>query len=185
MKRGGVRLSGGRHGGRVLTVPGHTRPTEGRVREALFAIWAAEVDGCSFLDLFAGSGAVALEAISRGALSATAVESDPRALRTLAANATRLGERAVTVRRGSLPGDLASLAAEVARFDLVFADPPYRYPAYPDLLAAVAPLLATDGELAVEHSCRRDLPLEHGGLVRVDRRRYGESCLSFYRRAAS
>ncbi|HSS49865.1 MAG TPA: RsmD family RNA methyltransferase, partial [Thermoanaerobaculia bacterium] len=67
-------------------------------------------------------------------------------------------------------------------FDLVYADPPYNFEAYGELLEAVAPLLATDAEVAVEHSSRRDLPIEAGTLTRVDVRRYGESSISFYRR---
>jgi 16S rRNA G966 N2-methylase RsmD len=64
---------------------------------------------------------------------------------------------------------------------LVFADPPYAFEPYEELLAGVAPLLAQDGEVVVEHSSRREMPLEAGPLVRVDVRRYGESSLSFYR----
>ena len=189
MKRGGagagrLRLSGGRHGGRVLAVPRDARPTGGRVREALFSIWGERVEGARVLELFAGSGAVALEALGRGAAAATAVERDPRALAALAANAERLGERAaLTVRRGALPAELARLARRGAGpFDLAFADPPYRFTAWTELLAGLAPLLAEDGEAVIEHSIRSVPPDEAAGLVRVDRRRYGESALSFYRR---
>ncbi len=88
---------------------------------------------------------------------------------------------AVAVRCGALPGALETLA-EDGPFDLVFADPPYRFPDYAALLAAVAGLLAAGGEAVIEHSARRELPAEAAGLVRVDVRRYGESALSFYRR---
>lgn len=181
-RRPGVRLSGGEHGGRVLSVAGDVRPTEGRVREALFAIWAPLLPDARFLDLFAGTGAVALEAVGRGALSAVCIEEDRRCLAVLERNVRRLGEEgAVEVRRGTLPAALSRLP-ETDSFDLVFADPPYRFTEYAVLLAAVAPLLAADGEVAIEHSARRELPLEAAGLVRVDVRRYGESGLSFYRR---
>ena len=70
-------------------------------------------------------------------------------------------------------------------FDLVFADPPYRYTAYPALLTAIAPLLAPGGEVAVEHASRENRASEVGGLVQVDHRRYGGSALSFYRAPAA
>jgi 16S rRNA (guanine(966)-N(2))-methyltransferase RsmD len=180
---GRLRLTAGRHGGRVLAVPRDVRPTGGRVREALFSIWGERVEGARVLELFAGSGAVALEALGRGAAAATAVERDARALAALAANAEALGERAaLTVRRGALPAELARLArAGEGPFDLVFADPPYRFGDYPGLLAGVAPLLAAGGEVVLEHSVQAGVPDEAAGLVRVDRRRYGESALSFYR----
>jgi len=178
-----LRLSGGRHGGRVLAVPPRVRPTGGRVREALFSIWGARIEGARVLDLYAGSGAVALEALGRGAAAALAVEHDPRALAALAANAERLAETAaLTVRRGALPGELARLARTGAGpFDLVFADPPYRFADHAALLEGLAPLLAADGEAVIEHAVRAEPPAAAAGLVRIDRRRYGESALSFYR----
>jgi 16S rRNA (guanine966-N2)-methyltransferase len=179
----GVRISGGEFRGRGLAVPPGARPTEGRVREALFSIWRDRLDGARVLDLFAGSGAVGLEALGRGALSALAVDGNLQAVKTLEANSDRLGERLLEIRRLSLPAGLARLAEEGAGpFDLVYTDPPYNFGPYPELLEAVAPLLAQDGEVAAEHTSRRELPLEAGPLTRVDVRRYGESAISFYRR---
>jgi 16S rRNA (guanine966-N2)-methyltransferase len=177
----GVRVTGGQHRGRGLAVPPGARPTEGRVREALFSIWGDRLEGARVLDLFAGSGVVGLEAVGRGALSALLIDEDRRAVEALEANASRLGEKTVTIRRLTLPGGLGRLA-EAGPFDLVYADPPYNFQPYEALIAGVAPLLATDGEIVVEHSTRRDLPVQAGGLVRVDTRKYGESSLSFYRR---
>jgi len=178
----GVRVTGGAFRGRSLAVPPGARPTEGRVREALFSIWSERLEGARVLDLFAGSGVVGLEAAGRGALCVLAVEEGLHAVKTLQANAVRLGEALLEVRRLALPMGLGRLAAEGAGpFDLVYADPPYNFSIYEDLLAGIGPLLATDGELVVEHSSRRALPLETGGLVRVDTRRYGESALSFFR----
>jgi 16S rRNA (guanine966-N2)-methyltransferase len=180
--KSGVRISGGEFRGRNLAVPPGARPTEGRVREALFSIWRDRLEGARVLDLFAGSGAVALEALSRGALSALAVDGDLRAVKTLESNAERLGERLLEIRRLSLPAGLTRLLEERAGpFDLVYADPPYNFAPYPELLEAVVPLLAPDGEIAAEHSSRRELPIEVGPLTRVDVRRYGESAVSFYR----
>jgi 16S rRNA (guanine966-N2)-methyltransferase len=177
----GVRISGGAHRGRGLTVPPGARPTEGRVREALFSIWGDRLDGARVLDLFAGSGAVGLEAVGRGALAALLVDENLRAVKTLEENLALLKEKTVEIRRLTLPGALGRLA-EAGPFDLVYADPPYTFQPYDTLIAGVAPLLATDGELVVEHSTRRDLPVQAGALVRTDTRKYGESSLSFYRK---
>lgn len=183
MSRPGVRISGGELRGRVLAVPAETRPSEGRLREALFSIWGERVRGCRFLDLFAGSGVVGLEAVSRGARAVVFVEAEPRALRTLAVNLRRTSAERVAVRAGRLPGELARMvAAGSERFDLVFADPPYRFGPYPDLLAAIVPLLADGGEVAIEHASRVQLGAEEVGLVQADHRRYGGSALSFYSR---
>ena len=173
----GVRVTGGAFRGRGLVVPPGARPTEGRVREALFSMWSDRLENARVLDLFAGSGVVGLEAVGRGALSALAVDDNLRAIKTLEENAARVGEK-LEVRRLTLPAGLSRLTGP---FDLVFADPPYAFEAYADLLAGVAPLLAPDGEVVVEHSTRREMPLEAGPLVRVDVRRYGESSLAFYR----
>ena len=181
---GGVRLSGGEFRGRVLAVPKGARPSEGRVREALFSIWGHRLEGARLLDLFAGSGAVALESMGRGALRAVAVEGNPQALETIEANARKLGQGLIEIRKLTLPAGLSRLAETGERFDLVFADPPYAFNAYLQLLEGIAPLLAEEGEAVVEHSARVQLAPEAGELVRTDMRRYGEIALSFYRRAA-
>ncbi|HXO29307.1 MAG TPA: RsmD family RNA methyltransferase [Thermoanaerobaculia bacterium] len=209
----GVRVTGGTFRGRALTVPAGVRPTEGRVREALFSIWRESLPGCRFLDLFAGSGVVGLEAAGRGALRVVCVDQDVQAIRAIAVNAGRMGEALVETRRLALPAGLAGLAglsdvggmggmgskggmggvpagdgdaragAPAGPFDLVFADPPYRFDAFEPLLLALPPLLAPGAEVAVEHSARRQLPLTAGPLVRTGLRRYGESALAFYRAA--
>lgn len=206
---GSVRIAGGTLGSRSVPVPRGARPTEGRVREALFSIWQAVLPGSRVLDLFAGSGVVGMEAASRGALSVVAVEADRRAFRSLERSVETLGLNGLMeVRLGSLPGALGSLAEEHPEgFHLVFADPPYAWEDYPGLVAAVQSLLARDGQLVVEHSARRELPREVpprevpppavdradagargdssplvSPLVRADTRRYGETGLSFYRR---
>lgn len=178
-----VRVSGGAHKGQLLKVPPGARPTEGRVREALFSIWQAPLaEGARLLDLFAGSGVVGLEAAGRGALRVLCAEADRRSFRVIQSNRDRLGEALVEIRVLDLPAGLGGLAEDgEGAFDLVFADPPYRFSSYRELLEAVEPLLAEHGEVAVEHSARSPLPLEVGGLIRVDQRLYGESGLSFYR----
>ncbi len=179
---GGVRITGGERKGRPLKVGPGVRPTEGRVRESLFSIWQARVPESRFLDLFAGSGAVGLEALSRGAAFVCFVEADARALRDLEHNAEDLPRPSWRPWRGRVPATLGQLAAEEAPFDLVFADPPYAFAEYERLIAAAEPLLAPGGELAVEHSARVDLPEEVGGLRRSDSRKYGETAIDFYGR---
>jgi len=177
-------VSGGEFRGRGLLVPPGARPTEGRVREALFSIWGERIANARFLDLFAGSGVVGLEALGRGADAVLAVDSDLRTVRMLQRNAETLSASRFAVRQLSLPAGLARLRTEGAGpFDLVFADPPYAFAEYGPLLAAVVPLLVPgkEVEIAVEHSSRNELPESAGGLERFDVRRYGESSLSFYR----
>jgi 16S rRNA (guanine966-N2)-methyltransferase len=105
--------------------PRGTRPTTDRVRESLFNVLAArlDLDGASVLDLYAGSGALGLEALSRGAAAALFVESDQRAAAVIGQNITTLGVAGATLRRGAVASVLAAGAAEPV--DLVFADPPY------------------------------------------------------------
>lgn len=185
MKRGNrIRVTGGLHKGRYLTVPPGARPTEGRVREALFSIWQEPLKGgARLLDLFAGSGAVGLEAAGRGALRVVCVEQSRRSFSLLQSNRDRLGEALVELRRLKVPAGLEELVARGdGPFDLIFADPPYRFSGYTALLAGIEPLLDEHGEVAVEHSARTPPPGEAGGLIRVDLRTYGESALSFYRR---
>lgn len=193
----GIRIAGGTWRGRRLPVPARgVRPTEGRVREALFSIWQDQVPGCSFLDLFAGSGAVGVEALSRGAARVTAIEgaaANARALETLMGD-----EAAFEVVRARLPEGLS--ATPPRRFDLIFADPPYRFDGYRSLLTRVAPWLAAHGELAIEHAADDDRPdplgtLEPAGRVAagatadgkgpalnlVEQRRYGTTLISFFR----
>ena len=173
----GVRVTGGSFRGRGLTVPPGARPTEGRVREALFSIWGDRLDRARVLDLFSGSGVVGLEALSRGALAVLFVDDSLRAVKTLQENAAQLGEK-IETRKLSLPAGLARLSGS---YDLVFADPPYVFGDYETLLAGIVRLLAPDGEVVVEHSTHKELPIEIGSLVRTDVRRYGDSSLSFYR----
>lgn len=164
-------------------MPG-TRPTAERTREALFSIWQARIEGARFLDLFCGSGAAGLEALSRGARSAALVDSDGRALAVAARNRDRLEAPACRTVRASLPAGLASAPLGEESFDLIFADPPYAFDHWRELLAAIEPRLAEGGEAAIEHAARVELPGAASSLERVESRRYGDSALSFYRRSS-
>jgi 16S rRNA (guanine(966)-N(2))-methyltransferase RsmD len=179
-----LRLSGGQFRGRRLRVPHGVRPTEGRLREALFSIWQNEIDGARFLDLFAGAGAVGLEAVGRGAARAVLVEGDPRTLRLLAENVDTLGARSSTrLYRLRLPAGLAVLREREAPFALVFVDPPYGFGEGGKLLAGLPPLLLPGGAVAYEHADRDTPPAAPPELVFEETRCYGGSCLSSYRAA--
>lgn len=181
LRAASLAIAAGAWKGRRITAAAGVRPTSALVREALMSSWAAALAGSRFLDLFAGSGAVALEALSRGASSAVCVERDPTARKVLRDNA-RLLSATIELLDFDLPREVGQLAAAVGEaFDCVFADPPYDFLEWPALLAGVAPLVAAAGEVGAEHSSRVSLPPAAGRLVQVRSRRYGESALTFYR----
>ena len=142
--------------------------------------WQTDLAGARLLDLFAGSGAVGLEAIGRGAAVVVGLESSSRALRQLRASYARCSGDRAEARRAVLPGELGSRAG-AEPYDLAFADPPYDFDRFEELLQECSTLLVTRGEVAIEHSSRADLPTRVGGLGLDRSRRYGESVLSFYR----
>jgi 16S rRNA (guanine966-N2)-methyltransferase len=181
-----TRIVGGVAGGRRLRVPKTgTRPTSDRAREALFNTLAGliELDGARVLDLYAGSGALGLEALSRGAEVAVLVESDAEAARAIVANVTGLGLTGADVVRTTVERHLASPPAEP--FDVVFADPPYAL-AEPDLAGALGRLAGADwvrsgGVVVVERSVRSSEPEWPETLRPVKHKRYGDTAL-WYRR---
>ena len=176
----GVKLLGGRwHGRRLRTAP-DTRPTQARVREALFSHWGDRILRCRFLELYAGSGCVSLEALSRGAAEAVAIDWDRRALECMAANRERLRADGLSIRRARLPEGLDDATASEAAFDLAFLDPPYDARRLEGLLVAVAGLMTGDGEVVLEHSSRRLSPRNAGHLLATGGKRYGDTALTFY-----
>jgi 16S rRNA (guanine966-N2)-methyltransferase len=180
---------GGQARGRHLAVPPRgTRPTSDRAREALFNTLRSELDirEVRMLDLFAGSGAVGLEALSRGASVVVFVESDRRAAAVLADNVATLGLPGAVVRRLSVESYLAAAGADEP-FDLVFADPPYATNAGA-IAAVLAQLvdndwLAHDSVVVVERSARDEEPAWPSEIKPIKQRRYGEGCLWYGRRA--
>jgi 16S rRNA (guanine(966)-N(2))-methyltransferase RsmD len=177
-----MRVIAGQARGVRLVAPKGTqiRPTLDRVRESLFNILAPRVEGARFLDLFAGTGANGIEALSRGAAEAIFVDSDAQSLQCVEENLRRTRLEAGARRlRMVLPRELAALHGP---FDLIFADPPYRFPEYAELLEGVSArgLLAAGGLLVVEHERRVELPEAVGNLTRTRQARYGDTLLSFY-----
>ena len=177
-----VRVIGGTAGGLLLRVPKgeRTRPTADRIKESLFNILRAVPAGARVLDLFAGSGALGIEALSRGAEEATFVEVDPEALRAIRENLAHTGfaGRARVV-RARLPR--AEALAAGGPYDLVFMDPPYDRGLVAPTLAWLAGsgLLAPGARLVVEHSAKEEIPsgLKNVRLLRQER--FGETRISF------
>ena len=179
-----MRIIGGRLKGRRLArVKGQIRPTADRVREAIFNILGPDVNDTQVLDLFAGTGALGIEALSRGARNAVFVENHPSALQVLQRNLAQCGLTEVC-RVLPLPASkaLTRLAASGERFSLIFLDPPYGYGIPDTLLPVLAQknLLAPNGRIIVEHSRLEDLAAAYQNLVRHDQRRYGATLVSFY-----
>lgn len=175
-----TRIVAGTAGGRRLRVPpAGTRPTSDRVREALFSSIEArmDLDGIRVLDLYAGSGALGLEALSRGAAVALLVESDRRAAAVLRGNIADLGLTAAQVRVGAVAQVLAQAGA--GEFDLVFADPPYDLAtaAVEGDIGALAAhgWLAADALLLVERSARSAEITWPPGFAGRAAKRYGET----------
>jgi 16S rRNA (guanine966-N2)-methyltransferase len=175
-----VRVIAGRWGGRRLQAPPgrSTRPTSDRVREALFSMLGARVDGARVLDLFAGSGALGLEALSRGAAEATFVDSAPAALRAVRANLEALDGEAEIV-RSDARRFVVSASAAARQYDLVFLDPPYRLAGRlgRELSEALPPVLAPDALVVSESDRRTPLHIE---LPLHDERRYGDTLIRFH-----
>lgn len=159
------------------------RPTSQRVRAAVFSILGPEgVDGVRVLDLFAGTGSLGLEALSRGARWADFVEQDPRLCQRLRENLRLLGmAHRAHVYRGRVEHRLDHLPGG---YGLVFIDPPYGWDGWDDLLRRLdAGGLLEPGALVVaEHSHHRSLPERYGSLVRLTERRYGDTAVSIFRK---
>ncbi len=179
-----MRVIAGELGGQRLVAPRgwKVRPTSDRVREAIFSALGDKVAGARVLDLYCGTGALAIEALSRGAAGATLVDRDTRAA---LGNVERLGLRdRVELVRADVPRWLARHVAgsEAPRFDLVFVDAPYRLAdrVGQELETRLSPLLAEGGRAIVESGAGRPLRLE--SLERLRRRRYGGTDVSFYGR---
>jgi 16S rRNA (guanine966-N2)-methyltransferase len=179
-----LRIIGGLLKGRRLAgVRGQIRPTADRVREAIFNILGPDVNDSQVLDLFAGTGALGIEALSRGARNAVFVENNKSALQVLQRNLANCGLTNVSQVLPLPAGKaLPRLAAAGGHFSLIFLDPPYGYGIPDTMLALLAQrnLLAPDGRIIVEHSRREELAAVYQHLVRNDQRRYGATLISFY-----
>jgi 16S rRNA (guanine(966)-N(2))-methyltransferase RsmD len=164
-----------------------TRPTSDRLRETLFNVLAPRIEGAAFLDLYAGSGAVGMEALSRGAAHVSFVERAPAAVSVLRGNLERLGLRAgFRIQTGSVGAFLRKPRGDGPKpFDLVFLDPPYdaaqEYAATLGLLGGeAAALLAPEAMVIAEHRRKERLEEVYGALKRTRLLEQGDAALSFY-----
>lgn len=169
-----------------MTAPGGTttRPTSDRVKEALFSILesASHVDKATVLDLFAGSGALGIEALSRGAEHVIFVEKNRTAVEVLQQNLahTRLIKQSQVLQMDSIRA-IERLSRQNAQFTLVLLDPPYQTGSHLKIIELVGTtILAPDGILVAETAARTPLPEQIGQCIRFDRRIYGDTALEFY-----
>ena len=179
-----MRVISGSAKGRELKGPkaakGNIRPTSDKVREALFDMLRERIEGARVLDLYAGTGALGIEALSRGAEHADLVEADRAAQRLIRENLDRTG---LTERAELRPRRVEQALGQLAgQYDVILADPPYADTSVVGLLPVIEPLLAPSGTLVLEHASRASMPNESGGLRLWKRRRHGDTTLSLYHR---
>lgn len=182
-----MRVIAGRYRRQLLAAPAgwKTRPTSDRLRETLFNVLAPAIEGAVFADLFAGTGAAGIEALSRGAAMAYFAENARATLTALRSNLTKLGiGPEAKVEPGGTAALLRRLAREGVRLDIVFLDPPYEdahgYRETMELLGSL-PVLTAEAIVVAEHSRRQEMPTESGTLRRYRVIEQSESALSFYR----
>jgi len=162
-----------------------TRPTSDKVKEALFNIIQMRLQGSIVLDLFAGTGNLGLEAISRGSQKAIFVEKDRRAISVLNKNRNALGyvEQTEIIPRDVFKA-LTDLSKRDILFDIIFVDPPYQKGYEEAVLSSIdkAKILKPDGIIVIEHDKKRLPPEKVESLIRFDQRIYGRTGISFYRK---
>lgn len=179
-------ISGEWRGRRLKAGSGATalRPTADRVRTALFDRLMPLLPGARVLDLFAGTGALGIEALSRGAAHVTFVEQSAPALRLIAENLAALGAGAgADVRRDEATRSIGAMTRAGERFDLILADPPYGQGMAAEVVRRIdrSDLLAAGGRLVVEHDRREELPAGEKNVRHEDDRRFGDTILTYYR----
>lgn len=173
------------YGNRQLkTLPGlATRPTPGLVRQAVFNIWQGKVEGCRWLDLCAGSGAMGAEALSRGAAFVLGIEKSKRACSIIRQNWQRIAkpEQQFQIIHGDVVQQL-KLPPSQAPFDRIYFDPPYASELYSPVISTIAQLqlLALDGEMAVEYGRDRLMVQQPASLIICRQKVYGNTGLTFY-----
>jgi 16S rRNA (guanine(966)-N(2))-methyltransferase RsmD len=177
-----LRVIAGAHKGRRLKTPAWDglRPTSDRLRETLFNVASSRIAGARVLDGFAGTGALGIEALSRGAVSVAFIDEDPRACALVAENLARCGiENGYAIIRASVARGIETLRAAGQVFDLLLLDPPYDHePAR--ALNGVEALMAPDALLVLEHGRRQPVPAEAGRLRLGRDLKSGDSALAFY-----
>jgi 16S rRNA (guanine966-N2)-methyltransferase len=177
-----MKILGGKFRGRPLGMPRHIRPTQNKVRKAIFDIMG-DIEGLSFLELFAGSGAVGFEAASRGVGELTMVESDDRCLSVLKRNLAAFGVNCGVYLKDA-EGAIRYFHSAKKTFDIVFLDPPYYQELAKKALQTIGAydILAPNGFVIVQHFKRDILPETAGNLRLLRQRSYGDTLLSIYQK---
>ena len=179
-----MRIISGGLKGRRIKFPENIRPTQQKVRKSIFDCLRNFVKGSIFLELFAGSGAVGLEAFSYGAAEVTFVDNDINCLRIIEANLKSLRQEAYRIYKKDSLLAVAELSEKAMKFDIIFLDPPYgKELAKNSLLKiSVCDILSASGILVLEHNKKEELPERCGSLMLFKQKRYGDTVLSFYQR---
>jgi len=178
-----MRILGGKYKGKVISAPGQIRPTQGLVRKALFDI-LGDIEGFSFLELFAGSGAVGFEAVSRGVVGLTLVEYNRDCLMAIRKNIESLKPKACHLYPKEAGLAIESFQKDKRKFDVIFLDPPYYKEMSKKILQMLGAydILAPNGFVVVQHFKKEQLPKESGTLIFIKEARYGDTILSFYKK---
>ncbi|MBL7158571.1 MAG: 16S rRNA (guanine(966)-N(2))-methyltransferase RsmD [Candidatus Omnitrophica bacterium] len=182
-----MRIIAGQYRGRTISMPGSIRPTQDRVREAIFNVIKEVVPGALVLDLFAGSGAFGIEALSRDAQSVVFVDNNIKCIRIIRENLSFVEEAPQKTQLLKLEAVKAieRLEKQIQAFDLVFLDPPYYKGLARNSLIKIGAcdILKTSGFVIAEHSKKDELPRETGVLRLFKEKRYGDTVVSFYNRS--
>lgn len=170
--------------GRRIVLPKGIRPTQDKVRKALFDI-LGDLSGLSFLELFAGSGAIGLEAISRGAAEAVLVELNPASCEAIRKNIRQMQTESCSLLSGEAAKAIRGLSQAKHRFDIIFLDPPYYQQEAKKTLQTISAcdILAPNGLIIAQHFKKDCLPDKLGVLSLFRQSRYGDTVLSFYRKS--
>jgi len=178
-----MRITTGKYKGRNIFMPKGIRPTQDKVRKAIFDI-LGDIEGLSFLELFAGSGAVGIEAASRGAQEVVFVENNPNVLKMLTSNTSYILHTKYCILSQNVESELRRLNQEKKQFDIIFLDPPY----YQDLAKKTLQtlgrydILSPNGLIVAEHFKKENLPDDLGVLSLFRQYKYGSTILSLFKR---
>lgn len=179
-----MKIIGGVARGKKIFIPKgvYLRATTDRTKESLFNILPS-IEGKSFLDLFAGTGNIGIEAMSRGAVRTVFVEQNPLMIKAIKKNLSLCGfERNYEIIKTTVEQGVGILSRRKDRYDIIFADPPYEkgYVGKILQLLSLASLNSEDGVIAIEHTVREEFEADIGKIALVDQRKYGETVISFF-----
>jgi len=188
-----MKIIGGKWKGRNFYMPAEIRPTQNIIRKALFDLIGQDLEGLTFVDLFAGSGAMGLEALSLGASKVLFIEKNPQCIKVIEENIALLNSRNEHFSQSDMGecqvleedsfASIKELASEGQKFDIVFVDPPYERGMAKKILKTLEAydIVAANSVVAIQHDRREILPESNGHLALFRERQYGSSCLSLYK----